>query len=440
MANSMTPARCGSGVALLAVGLAACSGVPTASARPSTTGITSVPSSATPSPMPGTSPTPSAAACTSVAAGQGAEGFQPLALTFVGPVEGWVLGTNAPIPGSCVLLYHTTDGGASWSQVSSPPASSPAEGCGYPPSIPCVDRVLFATPERGLAFGADWGDVYETSDGGQLWSRLDTTGVSAMALVGDVALRLSAVEGGCTSGACQLERSTDGGETWSLAEQPLLRPEGPNSDVLLQGDGHAYAVGFGNPAGGGSETADLFSSGDFGASWTHESDPCAAVSKSDGALTITEAAGAAPGGVFAVVCLVGRGQGGELVMVSDDGGASFGSPHPVPAFSQAVAERLPKAPTMAILDGGQLPIPPDSLFAVGSATVLAVVTSAGLSVSHDGGLTWSATYSCPVDYYGQGGISFVGFETATTAHLVCSNAVARTTDGGLTWATYTFPS
>jgi len=72
-----------------------------------------------------------------------------------------------------------------------------------------VDRVLFATPERGFAFGADWGDVYETSDGGQLWSRLDTTGVSAMALVGDVALRLSAVEGGCTSGACQLERSTD---------------------------------------------------------------------------------------------------------------------------------------------------------------------------------------------------------------------------------------
>ncbi len=440
MGHSMTPARRATAVALLAVGLAACSGVPTASTRPSTSGITSAPSSATPSPMPGAGPTPPAASCTPVAAGQGAEGFQPLALTFVSPVEGWVLGTSATIPNSCVLLYQTTDGGATWSQVPAPPASYPAEGC-YEPPISCVDQVLFATPQRGFAFGASWGDVYETTDDGQVWSRLDVSGVSAMALVGDVALRLRAAEGGCTSGECQLERSTDGGGTWSSAEQPLLVPEGGDGDLLLQGDGYAYAVGFGNAAGGGPETADLYSSGDFGVIWTHEGDPCAAFPSSGGVLTITEAAGAAPGGVFAVVCLVDRsGQRSEVVMVSADGGASFGSPHPVPAFSQALAERLPNAPTMAILDGGQLPTPPDSLFAVGSASVLAVVTSAGLSVSHDGGLTWSATYSCPVDSDGQGGISFVGFETATTAHLVCSNAVARSSDGGLTWATYTFPS
>jgi photosystem II stability/assembly factor-like uncharacterized protein len=303
-----------------------------------------------------------------------------------------------------------------------------------------VDQVLFATPQRGFAFGASWGDAYETRDGGQVWNRLDVSGVSAMALVGDVALRLIAADGGCTTGACQVERSTDGGGTWSSTGQPLLSPEGLDGAVLLQGDGHAYAIGFGNPAGGGPETADLYSSGDFGAGWTHESDPCTALSNSDGVLTITEAAGAAPGGVFTVVCLVGRGQGGELVMVSADGGASFGSPHPVPAFSEALAERLPNGPTTAILDGGQTPAAPDSLFAVGSATVLAVVTSAGLSVSHDGGLTWSTTYSCPVDSDGQGGISFVGFETAGTAHLICNDAVARSADGGLTWATYLFPS
>jgi photosystem II stability/assembly factor-like uncharacterized protein len=378
--------------------------------------------------------------CIRVAAGQGTEGFQPLALTFVSPVEGWVLGTSATIPDPCVLLYHTTDGGATWSQVSAPPAAYPAEGCGQTPPISCVDRVLFATPQRGFAFGADGGDVYETTNGGQVWSRQDVTGVSAMALVAGVALRLRATDGGCTSGSCQLERSTDGGETWSSAGEPMLTTEGPNSDVLLQGDGYAYAVGFGNPAGGGLETADLYSSSDFGVSWTHESDPCTAIPSSDGGLTITEAAGAAPGGVLAVVCLVDRGQGGELLMVSANGGASFGPLHPVPTFSQALAERLSNAPTMVILDGGQVPIPADSLFAIGSATMLAVVTPAGLSVSHDGGLTWSATYQCPVDNYGHGGISFVGFETASTVHLICNDAVARSMDGGLTWATYTFPS
>jgi hypothetical protein len=47
---SMTLARRGTAVVLLAVGLAACSGVPTASTKPSTTGIIGAPSSATPSP------------------------------------------------------------------------------------------------------------------------------------------------------------------------------------------------------------------------------------------------------------------------------------------------------------------------------------------------------------------------------------------------------
>ena len=361
----MTPTGRGIAVALLAVGLAACGSVPTASTRPSTTGITSAPSSATPSPMPSPNPASPAVSCTPAAAGQGAEGFQPLALTFVSPLEGWVLGTSATVPDSCLLLYNTTDGGATWSRVPAPPASYPAEGC-YDTPISCVDQVLFATPQRGFAFGASWGDVYETTDDGQVWSRLDITGVSAMALVGEVALRLRAAEGGCMTGACQLERSTDGGETWSSTGQPRLMPEGLDGAVLLQGDGHAYAVGFGNPAGGGSETADLYSSGDFGASWTHESDPCA-VSNPGGERIITQAAGAAPGGVFIVLCMVTIGHEAELVMVSADGGATFGSPHPV-------------------LDGGQGSIGPD-IFAVGSATVLAVVTSGSLSVSHDGGLT-----------------------------------------------------
>ncbi len=240
---------------------------------------------------------------------------------------------------------------------------------------------------------------------------------------------------------CQLERSDDGGVTWSSADQPLVTSEtGVGGDVLLQADGYAYALGFGNLAGGGPETVDLYRSSDFGSTWAYESDPCTAISSPSGVLTVTGAASSAPGGVFAVLCMLDRGMDGAAVTVSTNGGAGFGSPHQVPAHAVTAAERPPNQPAVAILDGGQAPIPADNLFAAGSAEVLAIVTAQGLSVSHNGGLSWSATYACPVDSDGHGGISFVGFDSASTAQLICDSVVARSTDGGLTWTAIAFPS
>ena len=393
---------------------------------------------ATPSAVPSATTVPEAP-CTPVTTGEGAIGFEPLALTFVSSLDGWVLGTSSSNPGSCVSLYRTTDGGASWSPTPAPPAFYPPLGCSIDPSTPCVDRVLFATTQRGFAFAADWGDAYETTDGGEVWNELSVTDVSAMALMGDVALRLQATPGGCTSGACQLERSTDGGMTWSSTGQPLLTPEGREGDVLLPGNAYAYAIGFGNPAGGGPETADFYRSSDLGATWVHAADPCSATSSPRGPLTISTAAASAEGGVLAVVCLPDRNAAEEFVMVSSDGGISFGPSYPAPTGDPDLAARSARVQTAAMVEGGEVQVPSDSLFAAGSASVLAIATSDGLSVSHNGGLTWSATYSCPLDGSGHGGISFVGFESASAAHLICGSAVARSSDGGLTWTTYTFP-
>lgn len=104
-------------------------------------------------------------------------------------------------------------------------------------------------------------------------------------------------------------------------------------DVFLESDGYAYAVGYGNPAGGGPETAEIHRSRNFGATWTYENDLC---SNGSPGRPITVGVGAAPGGVL--------------------------------------AER----------------------------------TSAGVSVSHNGGVTWQATYSCPSVNTGDQGIEFVG--------------------------------
>ena len=182
-------------------------------------------------------------------------------------------------------------------------------------------------------------------------------------------------------------------------------------DVLLQTDGYAYAVGYGNPAGGGPETAEIYRSRNFGATWTYENDPC---SNGSPGRPITVGVDAAAGGVLAVDCFANDGSAQRgFVVTSVDGGAHFGPPHSAPASF--------------------------AVFAAGSSEVLAEGTSAGVAVSHNGGVTWSATYSCPSVNKGNQGVRFVGFETANVAHLICGNAIARSTDGGLSWATYRFP-
>ena len=388
------------GSALLAITVVSCTTMPVSTPIPSAsppaitpTTVPVVTSTPTPTPLP---PAPS--------------GFHPLSLSFVSATDGWVLGTGACVM-YCVWIYHTTNGGATWSRIGAPPAYFPSTGC-YQLALPCVDSVRFSTPERGYAFGANWGDVYLTSNGGTTWSRAPINDVTALALAGDHALRLQAANGGCTSGECQLKRSINGGAIWSSAGQPMLTPEGLGGNVFLQSDGYAYAVGFGNPAGGGPETAEFYRSSNFGAAWTLENDPC---SNGSPGRPITVGVDAAAEGVVAIECLAEEG-GPQLgfILVSVDGGAHFGPPHAAP-------------PSFAV-------------FAVGSATVLAEGTPAGLSVSHNGGLTWAATYACPSVNQAENGVWFVGFETAKVAHLICDNAVARSTDGGLTWATYRFPS
>ena len=82
--------------------------------------------------------------------------------------------TSNPLGFSHGLPAHPPEGEHGLARVADPAA------CEEALAISCVDRVLFATPQRGLAFGANWGDVYETTDDAQFWTRLDVTGVSAI--------------------------------------------------------------------------------------------------------------------------------------------------------------------------------------------------------------------------------------------------------------------
>ena len=78
-----------------------------------------------------------------------------MVLSFVSPDEGWVVGGNGTI-------LHTTDGGAHWTDQSSPTTAA-------------LYAVQFLTPKRGTAVGAV-GTVLATEDGGTTWLAQETQG------------------------------------------------------------------------------------------------------------------------------------------------------------------------------------------------------------------------------------------------------------------------
>jgi photosystem II stability/assembly factor-like uncharacterized protein len=76
---------------------------------------------------------------------------------FTTLLDGWVIGQSF----STGALYHTTDGGASWSQGELP---------GSPHSIKDMD---FFNENVGYAVGW-WGEVFRSSDGGETWDIVAT--------------------------------------------------------------------------------------------------------------------------------------------------------------------------------------------------------------------------------------------------------------------------
>jgi photosystem II stability/assembly factor-like uncharacterized protein len=180
--------------------------------------------------------------------------IDPTAAYFINSREGWIRGVASQ---RNVPIYHTTDGGQTWKQVSGFTAANDSGG------------LYFADSSTGYATSFAQGampPVYVTHDGGATWTAVQMPAPPALtssasvsvhyvqALPGDKAF---AVVNIYTANKSQiyLIPTTDGGRTWA---QPLPLPDSSGGGALQVVDAdHMYLAG-----------AELWKSADGGRSWT----------------------------------------------------------------------------------------------------------------------------------------------------------------------------
>lgn len=195
-------------------------------------------------------------------------------------------GTRWPSPGTPGFqLYRTDDGGASWSSFPLPfPEFEPSPGARF-----TIGQPFFSDPDHGwyslTNLTGPGFDLYHTEDGGRSWSRVSSGSlaqpsgpagannfVSSMSFhdqrTGWMVVENVLLPNGPASSS--IYATSDGGQTWG--EQHLPGPTGEPDARLQQADVPAFlpdgsAVIYANLAIGGRQEAYAYPSSDGGHSW-----------------------------------------------------------------------------------------------------------------------------------------------------------------------------
>jgi photosystem II stability/assembly factor-like uncharacterized protein len=170
-------------------------------------------------------------------------------------------------------IFKTTDGGQSWvTQFVSPDADA------------FFDAMAFWDADRGLAFSDSAGGVHRilsTSDGGRTWTRIAPATVPP-ALDGEGAFAASGTNvavwgtqhawvGTGAASTARVLRTTDGGRTWAVADTPLAA--GPTSgiySIAFRDARHGIVVG-GDYSKENDAVDNVAVTSDGGATWTRVS-------------------------------------------------------------------------------------------------------------------------------------------------------------------------
>jgi photosystem II stability/assembly factor-like uncharacterized protein len=357
-------------------------------------------------------------------------GFQVSSWTFISPDDGWALGTKAAGDGlGCAVIAHTSKGGSSWSPAPSLSGSGTApfpveasEGAQCPTDS-CVSGLRFANASDGYAFGPDF---YTTNNGGVTWRQSSAPTVVALEAADDHVVRVVSPCGAGDQCNMLVQSSIAGTKTWTTLDAPQEQWD----HLVLVGPATIYLAG--TPPDGFPGT-DLWRSTNGGVTWSQLGNPCAEVPLlNPGGPSTTEGRGqgiAAFGTALAVACVSGQiapQQAGyeQGVVLSDDGGDSFGQFLPIP--------HLPGLDCGSGVVGIAL-TSPDTVVVVGS--------EGGVQTSVNGGKTWATTIPQLTDYGGQTAAGPIGFENSSTGHVVTpSDTFWTTSNGGETWSAYRFPS
>jgi len=404
-------AACVAGVVASIVIVASLQHPKTQAANTSSPHTTPAPTSAATSSAPVTSTPPASSnaissAPTSTGPGSGPvpQAFHVTDLTFVGPDDGWALGSsqclNTPAQ-RCTALLRTSDGGQSWRSITNPPANIGAS-C----ADPCIEHIRFADKKIGYAYGPN--ALFMTTDGGAHWAR-QSAGADALETLSGNVIRVTD-NGRCPPG-CRYQVLTAplASDRWQPSQLPV---SASGDSVLLNRTGEAaYLLIQQHPAGGaGTQQPTLLTSSDKGRSWTYRNTPCpqdpGRYGEVDGQLMTT----AEDGSVTLVCAARGGSASTQFTVTSTNGGATF------PRGSRGAFGALAGA-----------------LGAASNSVLL--VCAADTYRSIDGGKTWH-----PLGSTGPGRVSWIGFENGSVGRAVSadSRTIWTTTDAGATWTGYTF--
>jgi photosystem II stability/assembly factor-like uncharacterized protein len=275
---------------------------------------------------------------------------------------------------------------------------------------------VFVNSDDGYLFGPD---LFTTTNGGRTWNRQRGKPTVALATVAPgVVWRLTYDEGGCP-GPCglTLQQQRTGTTSWVTVRVPF---DGSGTGLVPQivsTDSARVLIAFyGNIAGGVSSHATFFVAANLGRSWSKRVDPCGWTRTNE---VDAYDASATPEGTVVVECLAKGISNQAFVMVSHNGGKTFGPRRPIP-------------PLFA------------NMVAVASAnTIVAATGEAGgsgpftytLERSTNGGLSWRTVVRDPETLTSSApGESYLGFVSPTIGHwLGFGNKLWTTTDGGEHW-------
>jgi len=318
-------------------------------------------------------------------------GFQIRDLTFVSTTRGYGIGTVPCATGRCTELLQTDTGTQEWEQAITPVVP-----------VGDVSQVRFAQDTGGDEIGYAFGPAYVVFKDGA-WHR-EATWLPVEALeaarAGTVVRVLARPHGGHV-----VQQSTVGSSDWKTVLDVLA----PTYHALLRRQGQRIAlVTFDNNQGVTSEddVSDVRLSTDGGTTWTKAAhNPCDAHS-------YFRSLSLGRGTSMLVLCA--HRAGGSFVRVSDDNGATFGSPLDLPRELDATQVSAPAG-------GGWL--------VAGGRAVLS---------STDRGRTWKrVAVEEGLDEQAPG---FLDNSNATTVWWVGADPryVWRSTDAGATWSVARF--
>ncbi|HLH45615.1 MAG TPA: hypothetical protein VKV25_00565 [Acidimicrobiales bacterium] len=328
-------------------------------------------------------------------------GFVPLSVTFDPTPVGWVLGTVPCGTTRCLDLAHTTDAGASWTDLGDPVPTGVAA-----PILPS-SAATAAGVDLSVRFGGLDGWIYGTvggravlwasTNGGMSWAAEELPSVGA----GTVLERLETAGGlvqvvALTASPPMVHILTApvGVDRWdaSSVSLPIGYGGDPSPDLVLQQSSGWLAENDGAVVGG-ARTSD-------GQQWSAWTPPC-----TDAGSVLL--ASPQPSSVVALCSRTGA------VWRSSDGGSSFVAVGQLPTgFTAAsVAAATPRQLVAGGRDG----------------------TAGRIVVSADGGRTWTAALSAAA----YPTVRQIGFEDAAQGIAVASGPsgaeLLMTYDGGRTW-------